>query len=298
MFVCRRVLEPLIRLLLRAGVSAGEFKSIVDSIYVHQAACHLDRSGEGVNDSRLAVITGLQRRTVRDLRTHPPEGFTPRSGTQLHRASRVLTGWFDDQDFRTSTGEPAILSFSGSGFTFQALVERYGGGVPAGPVLKELLHAGVAQKLPKKHIQVLRRSPEPVGADPALLYEMGQLSGDLLTTFDHNLTAPATAALPVRFLVAPMDANAVPLFRTQFRKRADAMMEATESFLDSHPPASKARASNTDSLNLRVTAGLAVFTVLRATPEKPAVGMGTGIANQVRHVSATTKKRTTAKMRR
>ncbi len=111
--LCRRVLHPLVRILVRFGVSAGEFKAIVDSVYAHAGSEYLSEQGERVTYSKLAVITGINRAFLPAILANPQDEFHPRSHTQLHRATRVLSGWYDDKLFQTSLGEPAVLPVDG-----------------------------------------------------------------------------------------------------------------------------------------------------------------------------------------
>ena len=60
-FMCRRVLHPLVRILVRFGISAGELKAIVDNVYAQAASEYLASQGERVTYSKLAVITGINR---------------------------------------------------------------------------------------------------------------------------------------------------------------------------------------------------------------------------------------------
>ena len=131
--MCRQVLHPLIRILVRFGVSAGEFKAIVDSVYAHAGSEYLARQGERVTYSRLAVITGINRAFLPAILATPQDEFRPRSNTQLHRAARVLDGWYEDKLFQTGAGDPAILSIDGernsfrpssSSFTVVAFITR------------------------------------------------------------------------------------------------------------------------------------------------------------------------------
>ena len=157
-YMCRRVLYPLVRILVRFGVSAGELKSIVDSVYAHAGSEYLENQGERVSYSRLAVITGINRSVLPAILAAPREGdFRPRSGTQLHRAARVLTGWHDDRDFQTRAGSPAVLPIHGGRRSFEQLTRRYSGGVYYWTILAELERVGAVKRVGNESVRAIRR---------------------------------------------------------------------------------------------------------------------------------------------
>src|SRR5580692_8253051 len=147
--MCRRVLHPLVRILVRFGVSAGEFKAIVDSVYAHAGSEYLAEQGEKATYSKLAVITGINR------------AFLPAilANTQLHRAARVLNGWYDDKLFQTSLGDPAVLPVDGERHSFRQLVELYSGGVYHQTMLSELERVGAVRLISGDRVRALRRAP-------------------------------------------------------------------------------------------------------------------------------------------
>ncbi len=262
-YMCRRILHPLVRTLIRFGVSAGELKSIVDSVYAHAGAEYLTRQGERVTYSRLAVITGINRSVLPVILAAPREGdFRPRSSTQLHRAARVLTGWHDDRDFQTSTGNPAVLPVQGGRRSFEQLTGRYSGGVYYQTILAELERVGAVKRVGTENVRATRRSISAGGANPDSIYSAGEFAGDLMNTLEHNLAARSHEELPVRSLVLPADARSLPLFRAQVGRRSDALLEQIDSFLQSHRAARSADPQwqgQPASLGL----GAAVFAVCR-----------------------------------
>jgi hypothetical protein len=261
-YMCRRILYPLVRTLVRFGVSAGELKSIVDSVYAHAGSEYLTRQGERVTYSRLAVITGINRSVLPAILAAPREGdFRPRSSTQLHRAARVLTGWHDDHDFQTRTGNPAVLLIQGGRRSFEQLARRYSGGVYYWTILAELERVEAVERVGTDSVRATRRSLSAGGASPESLYSAGEFAGDLMNTLEHNLSARTHEQLPVRSLVLAADARSLPLFRAQVGRRADALLEQIDSFLQSHRPEGAPESSRGAQPSLSL--GAVVFAVSR-----------------------------------
>lgn len=261
--LCRQILHPLIRILVRFGVSAGELKSIVDNAYAQVGSDYLRQRGERVTYSRLAVITGINRSFLPALLSKPQDEFHPRSGTQLHRAARVLDGWHDDVRFQTSAGSPALLTVHGGRRSFQALAKRYSGGVYYPLLLSELVASGAVKRVGADRVRAVRRAVSAGGASLDSLEAAAETAGDLLSTLEHNLTAKPSDQLPVRSLALQADMRSLPLFRVRVGKRADALLEALDAFLQAHrvPPES---ASEPEAPAL--TLGAAVFAICRPRP--------------------------------
>jgi len=262
-YMCRRILYPLVRILVRFGVSAGELKSIIDSVYAHAGSEYLKRQGERVTYSRLAVITGINRSALPAIMAAPREGdFQPRSSTQLHRAARVLSGWHDDRDFQARAGGPAVLPLHGERRSFEQLARRYSGGVYYWTILAELERVGAVKRIGSHGVRAMRRSLSAGGASAESLYSAAEFAGDLMGTLDHNLTARAHEQLPVRSLVLPADRRSLPLFRAQVGRRAEALLEQVESFLQSHRP-ERSREAPAGEEPRDLTLGATVFAVFR-----------------------------------
>ena len=259
--LCRRVLHPLVRILVRFGVSAGEFKAIVDSVYAHAGSEYLKEQGERVTYSKLAVITGINRAFLPAILANPQDEFHPRSNTQLHRATRVLNGWYDDELFQTSLGNPAVLPVDGDRHSFRQLVELYSGGVYYQTMLSELERVGAVRLIGGDRVRAVRRAPVTGGANVESVLTAGEISGDLLNTLEHNLTAPADEQLPVRALIGVAQPQVLPLFRAQLAKRADGLLEVLDLFIRSHRPDPRAPRAEIRGIEL----GAAVIAIRRTS---------------------------------
>jgi len=251
---------------VRFGVSAGEFKAIVDSAYAHAGSEYLAEQGERVTYSKLAVITGINRAFLPAILANPQDEFRPRSNTQLHRAARVLNGWHDDRLFQTGLGDPAVLPIDGEGNSFRQLVEIYSGGVYHQTMLSELERVGAIRLIGGKRVRAMRRTPVSGGANLESVLTTAETAADLLNTLEHNLTAPAAEQLPVRSVIGPVDPRALPLFRTQLGKRADGLLEALDVFMRSHRP----EPGPAGEENPGVEMGAAVIAIRRPAPQRTA----------------------------
>src|SRR5262245_33515258 len=110
----QRLLTELAEALLPLGVTPGQFSEFAKHAFV-RAAARTSRFRNGkINQSRVAVVTGLNRADVKRLLRQ--DRFPHQQ--HLSRAARVVTGWLSDQRFLDSQGRPRQLPIKGSGASF------------------------------------------------------------------------------------------------------------------------------------------------------------------------------------
>jgi len=179
-----RVLSPLVRLLLRHGVSHAEFANWAKQAYVTEAEENFGIDGKKPTVSRIAIMTGINRKEVKRIRELPSEVNT---GVSKHnRAVRVVTGWLQDKQFQNSRGQPAKLVYGDPEDSFNQLVKQYSGDVPARAMLDELVRVGTVSNNNGK-VSLLHKGYVPHESESALLDLFSTSATDLLTTLDHNL---------------------------------------------------------------------------------------------------------------
>ncbi|ASJ70163.1 DUF6502 family protein [Granulosicoccus antarcticus] len=179
-----KVLSPLVRLLLRHGVSHAEFANWAKQAYVTEASEHFGIKGKSPTVSRMAIMTGINRKEVKRIRELPSEVGTGVS--KFNRAVRVVTGWLQDQEFQNDRGKPDVLRYGDPEDSFNQLVKRYGGDVPARAMLDELKRVGTVDHQEDK-VTLQHAGYVPHQSESALLDIFALSATDLLTTLEHNL---------------------------------------------------------------------------------------------------------------
>jgi len=180
-----QLLHPIIRLLLRNGVSHSEFAEIAKRAYIDVAYADFSIPGKKKTVSRAAVITGLSRKEV--LRMTEVKGVEePRKGS-INRANRVINGWLRDKEFLNNKGKSKSLPLSGDEGSFASLVKKYSGDITAGAVLDELVRTGVVKKLANEKVKLNAAGYIPNKDKQEQFRIMGNCATDFLNTLDHNL---------------------------------------------------------------------------------------------------------------
>jgi hypothetical protein len=188
MAACERLLPPLIELLLRLGISAADFNELAKGVFVRAAAQRATLRSKRVNRSQIAIVTGLTRSEVARLLKRSRERV-PREW-HAHRADRVLRGWHSDPEFVTRTGRPRTLAAKGHHGSFQHLVRRYSGDIPARAMLDELVAGSAARVLRDGSVRALASRIVTPRIGVRELQIIGARARALLNTLCHNSQRP------------------------------------------------------------------------------------------------------------
>ena len=208
-----RLLKPLVRLLLRHGVSLGAFVELAKRVYVELALSEFSIPGRKPSVSRAAIITGLTRKEVTRV-AHLPALSDEALQDSYNRAVRVIGGWARDAAFLDARGEPALLPLEGGPASFTALVRRYSGDVPARAMLDELLRVGAVAQDAQGAIHLETKAYIPAHTDEEKLAILGSDVADLVTTIDHNLSRPPEhSRLQLKVSYDNLPVEPLPAFR-------------------------------------------------------------------------------------
>jgi hypothetical protein len=240
---CGLLLEPLIRLLLKSGITWKEFSDLAKLKYVQVASEEFGKGGRPTNVSRVAILTGLDRRDVRRLRDadeDPPlegRGYTS-------KATQVLSGWYHDADFQDQSGNPRPLPLDGEQGSFAALVKRYAPALPPVAIAKELKAAAATEELPDGRLRALKRQYIPAQLDAAKIRLFGSIASDFCNTLEHNLTSaePAAARFERRAISARVNPKALPQFRDMLQRAGQEFLVRMDDWLTANEVALEAPA--------------------------------------------------------
>jgi hypothetical protein len=226
-----QLMRPLARLMLRNGVSFGEFSELARRAYVQSALEDFTDEQRRPTDSRAAVLTGLTRKEVKRQREILEGQALEPAVRKSHRASRVVSGWVHDEAFQDGRGQPAELVADGP-FGFAELVRRYSGDMTPRAVLDELLRVGmVTQGGTDGKIRLVRKAYVPAGDSEEMLQIFGEDVADLIRTIDHNLVDTGNGGQPLFQRTLVYD-NIPPEVMTRWRRHAAAQSQALLEQLD------------------------------------------------------------------
>jgi hypothetical protein len=230
-----RLLEPIALLLLKSGITWREFADLAKVKFVQVATKEFGIRGRPTNASRVAILTGIDRRDVRKLRLAAAKQPTLDLGF-MSKPTQVLDAWFHDPNFRSPTGEPRDLEVSEGEDSFAALVRRYTPGIPHVAMIKELRAVGALEELPDGRLRVLKRNYIPRELTDNQIRLWGSVLQDVGTTLQHNLMRKESE--PPRFERRALNLSIDPRARREFEAflavEGQAFLERVDEWLASH----------------------------------------------------------------
>lgn len=237
----RRAARPVVRLLLGGGVMYQECASLLKQLFVEVATEDYGLRGRPTNVSRVALLTGLDRKEVRRLRK-AGEAAPVETRASPARLSRVLSAWYQDADYLEADGTPRPLPRHGEAPSFDSLVERYGGDVAATTIAKELERGGAIASDADDRLKPLTRYFMPSRLDAAAVLRSGEVLEDIANTVHHNLARSATqpALFEGRATNARVAPAALPAFRQFLEAEAQGFLERVDEWLTRHEAADDA----------------------------------------------------------
>jgi len=188
----RHLMRPLIRILIRNGITHGEFAEYLKLVFVDVAEKDFALPDRDKSQSRVAILTGLSRKEVA-LQKEILEGRTlPAHEGNLHRVTRVLQGWHTDADFTGPYGMPLELPInSADEISFAELMRRYCPDMSVGSMAEELLRVGVIEQTASGELKVLTRAYVPQSLHPDALERLGTVIRNFLNTVEYNMEKDA-----------------------------------------------------------------------------------------------------------
>lgn len=252
--VLATMMRPIVRLLLRHGIGAGELFEAAKRAYVDAAIAEVTPPGHRPNISRLSVMTGLTRKDIANLiGTYYIGHARGVRRTPQQRALRVLRGWLLDPHFSKGDGTAADLSLLKGRGNFSALVRKYGGDVTPVAVLRELERMRATSLTREGKLRV--KSPSILRSLDPEVREFAQSIQDFAESITDSGGGDRLPVFRDFKDVKLGSADLVALFKTTFAKRSVALLQGVNEWVASH-------ASSGKEANTRV--GLGVYMV-----EKP-----------------------------
>jgi hypothetical protein len=213
---CRQFIKPVVRFLLKNGIGYREFSRICKITFVEVATNEFGIKNRKTNMSRVAIMTGLSRKQVRNIRDEEVNAELNRTvGTRAPEA--LLAIWHSAPEYLDENGTPIEIPFEAYGPSFRHLASRIGGDLPPRALLNELLRTGAVVEVNEK-LRAVSRSYVPEPHNPEAILIAGEAMRDLMSTLDHNLSCDAANE---RHLQRRVESQTLPLSqREKFRRLA------------------------------------------------------------------------------
>lgn len=236
----RVLMGPLVRILLRQGISIAEFSEVIKAVYVEVALKDFKVSGRKATRTRIAVMTGLTRKEVkRVIDEVARERFELKTG--VNRLTRVLVGWHTDPDFTGPYGMPLELQYEAAvpgEPTVSELVKRHSGDMSPRSIIDELIRVSAVKETEAGWYRVLRRDYIPEAQGVYNFERTGGVVRNFVNTIDFNMTksAPGKGRFERQAIADDgIRKQDVTLFDQYLRERCQVLLEEIDNWLTKLP---------------------------------------------------------------
>ncbi len=221
------LLDPLLSAFARLTVARGIlFPDLMERLKHHYIDAATDMTVGKVTDSRLSVLTGLQRRDIVRLRELPQIEQTP------NHLARLVALWQTEAAYNTD-GIPNRLTKNGPAPSFEALARIVRRDVHPRTMLDTLLATGTIAITDDQSVQLMQTSYQPLAGSEDQLAYLANNTGDHLNAATDNVlgqTPPhferavhytQLTASQIEALKADFDAGQMALLEQLSKKAAE-----------------------------------------------------------------------------
>lgn len=268
LYAFRRVLRPLIRILIRSGVRYDEFLELVRGVYVESAI--RDGLGDGIKPTRakVSLSTGVPRRDVdRFIDNDGALPGAPRTLTKI--LSEVLNRWHTDPLYVGPYGIPLELEVrSQRNRSFVELVASVNPQVSAQDVLEELVRLRAVIWSGDTHLRVISRAFIPIEEmSPAQIEFFGNALTRLAGTLQYNLDGTNTEKRLERSVIANkgLPKEVVPVFQKHAREKVSELLIELDNWISPY-------AGHVEPDGQIERVGVAVFQFVDPVPDRSKLG--------------------------
>jgi hypothetical protein len=184
-----RLLRPLVRIMLREGLTYSQFAAIAQMAFVESAAKDFVGKGVKSSDSSVCALTGMSPNEVKSVLIEQERFDSSELLEVSNPFARVLHGWHNDRDYVGPYGFPVDLPFEGSVLSFTNLTSRHTPGVSPHVLLKELNRVGAVTEVGANVWKPLKQEYIEPSLSPENLGRMASLVESLLSTLENNTRA-------------------------------------------------------------------------------------------------------------
>ena len=188
----KRVLKPLVKFLLKHGITFTALQDALKSLYVEVSIESGKLETKRMTDSRISLLTGIHRKEVKRLRECLEHGETvPLGERQASLGAAVMAKWLSSPDYVEDTGHPCEIPKTGAAPSFEALVYS----VSKDKHFRSLLDDWLAQEivtLEDNFLTLQQQGLVPSEDEVEKLFFAGKNLGAHIETVTQNLQPDST----------------------------------------------------------------------------------------------------------
>jgi hypothetical protein len=212
------LLQPLAGFVLDSGLSVRELEVLFRTAAVLSVAQRQRASHQRVNISGIAATTGIPRAEISQI-LRMPERQAQAKLSAPSPISRILGAWYEEPGYQKPNGKPAELKVFGPAPSFEALVKKHGGGLPARAVLDELTRIGVSEVFGIQRVRTTIPAAVHSAIDPEAIAAVAAKAIHFFSSFPEVGNSQRFDFLS-GISAATIDVSQLPVFRREVAARA------------------------------------------------------------------------------
>ncbi len=262
MWAAAAMLRPLVKRLLAMGVPFGRLEARLRELFVEVADVEFALPGRQQTDSRVSLLTGINRKEVRRIRSAEGQAG-PRSFT-MNYATALISRWLTDAQTADRAGRPLPLPYSAArGPSFMKLARKVTADLAPGVLLDQLVNSG-AVEVRDGNVVVLKSDayvPKPDVAEKVQI--LAEDPAELIDTILRNTFAEGEELLLQRKVYYDnLGGDAAKQIRAEMRREGERFLRRVNRLLARHDRDRNPKAAGGE----RFYAGMGVYFFEAATP--------------------------------
>jgi len=213
------------------GVPFGALEISLRELFVRVAESELAAPGRRQTDSRITLVTGINRKEVKRIRSAKPQRKPPQSFS-INQATSLISRWRSDPETTDRRGKPLPLPYRAArGASFMKLARKLTGDLAPGVLLKELVRSG-AVELREKNVVLLRDDTYVPKVAQNGIQILGEDAPELIETILRNIFAEGRERLLQRKVYYDnLGSDAAARIRTEIRREGERFLRRIDRLL-------------------------------------------------------------------
>jgi len=226
--------RPYARRMLAAGITFGQLEALLRELFVEIAEREIARSEGLPTDSRISILTGINRKEVRRIR-----GADRKAAPKVFSRSLIasLIGrWMSDPRSIDAAGRPLPLPYDARrGPSFARLARTLTADLHPRALLDALIGAGAAQLREGNVVALTRTAYVPQRGRPEALAMLADDPPELIETMLHNVLGDTEPArLQQKLAYDNIGGDGLARLRAGLRREAERFLARANALLLRH----------------------------------------------------------------
>jgi uncharacterized protein DUF6502 len=231
LWAAARILRPLVARLLASGVPFGRLEKRLRELFVEVATKELALPGGRQTDSRVSLLTGINRKEVRRIRSAKPQA-APRSFS-MNYATSLISRWLTDPQTTDRSGRPRALPYQADrGPSFMRLARKVTADLAPRVLLDELVRSGVVEVRKGNTVVLKSDAYVPKLVPSEKLQILGEDPPELIETILQNILSKSPERLLQRKVYYDnLGSDAAKRIRAEMRREGERFLRRVNRLL-------------------------------------------------------------------